>query len=79
MSTVKEELLAAIEVAPDEVLAQTLLFVNKFLNAVENRSISKEYPSSLDGFSKFLQSEGFYEDESIDFYMAEIADKLSSS
>jgi hypothetical protein len=79
MSTVKEELLAAIEVAPDEVLAQTLLFVKKFLNAVENRSISKEYPSSLDGFSKFLQSEGFYEDESIDRYIAEIADKLSSS
>ena len=38
MSTVKEELLAAIEVAPDEVLSQTLLFVKKFLNAVENRS-----------------------------------------
>ena len=79
MSTVKEELLAAIEVAPDEVLSQTLLFVKKFLSAVENRSISKEYPSSLDGFSEFLQSEGFYEDESIDLYMAEIADKLSSS
>ena len=75
MSTVKEELLAAIEVAPDEVIAQTLLFVKKFLNAVENRSISKEYPSSLNGFSEFLQAEGFYEDESIDRYMAEIANK----
>jgi hypothetical protein len=79
MSTMKEELLAAIEVASDEVLAQTLLFVKKFLNAVENRSISKEYPSSIDGFSEFLQSEGLYEDESIDRYMAEIANKLSSS
>jgi hypothetical protein len=79
MSTIKEELLAAIEVAPDEVIAQTLLFVKKFLNAVENKPISREYPSSLDGFSKFLQSEGFYEDEAIDFYMAESADKLSSS
>jgi hypothetical protein len=49
--------------------------VKKFLNAVENKSISKEYPSSLDGFSKFLQAEGFYEDESIDRYMAEIANK----
>jgi hypothetical protein len=39
MSTIKEELLAAIEVAPDEVIAQTLLFVKKFLNAVENKPI----------------------------------------
>ena len=75
MSTVKEELLAAIEVAPDEVLAQTLLFVKKLLNAVENKSRSRECPSSLDGFSEFLQAEGFYEDESIDRYMAEIATK----
>jgi hypothetical protein len=75
MSSIKEELLAAIEVAPDEVLAQTLLFVKKFLNAVENRPISGEYSSSLNGFSEFLQSEGFYEDESIDRYMAEIANK----
>jgi hypothetical protein len=75
MSTIKEELLAAIDVAPDEVLAQTLLFVKKFLNAVEHRSIAREYPSSLNDFSEFLQSEGFYEDESIDRYMAEIANK----
>jgi hypothetical protein len=47
LSTVKEKLLAAIEVAPDEVLAQTLLFVKKFLNAVENRAISREYPAIL--------------------------------
>lgn len=72
MSTIKEELLAAIEVAPDEVLAQTLLFIKKSLNTVENKSLSREYPSSLDGFSKFLQSEGFYEDEYIDRCMAEI-------
>lgn len=72
MSTIKEELLAAIEVASDEVLAQTLLFIKKSLNTVENKSLSREYPSSLDGFSKVLQSEGFYEDEYIDRCMAEI-------
>jgi hypothetical protein len=72
MSTIKEELLAAIEVASDEVLAQTLLFVKKSLNTVKNKSLSREYPSSLDDFSKFLQSEGFYEDEYIDRSMAEI-------
>lgn len=75
MSTVKEELLAAIEVASDEVLAQTLLFIKKSLNTEENKSLSREYPSSLDDFSKFLQSEGFYEDEYIDRCMAEIEDK----
>jgi hypothetical protein len=75
MSTIKEELLAAIEVASDEVLAQTLLFVKKSLNTVENKSLSREYPSSLDDFSKFLQSEGFYEDEYIDRCMAEIENK----
>ncbi|MFM2313947.1 MAG: hypothetical protein RLZZ04_3223 [Cyanobacteriota bacterium] len=75
MSTIKEELLAAIEVASDEVLAQTLLFVKKSLNTVENKSLSRGYPSSLDDFSKFLQSEGFYEDEYIDRCMAEIENK----
>jgi hypothetical protein len=75
MSTIKEELLAAIEVASDEVLAQTLLFVKKSLNTVENKSLSREYPSSLDDFSKFMQSEGFYEDEYIDRCMAEIENK----
>jgi hypothetical protein len=75
MSTIKEELLAAIEVASDEVLAQTLLFVKKSLNTVENKSLSREYPSSLDRLSEFLQSEGFYEDEYIDRCMAEIENK----
>ena len=75
MSTNKEELLAAIEVASDEVLAQTLLFVKKSLNTAENKSLSREYPSSLDRFSEFLQSEGFYEDEYIDRCMAEIENK----
>jgi hypothetical protein len=75
MSTIKEELLAAIEVASDEVLAQTLLFVKKCLNTSEKKSLSREYPSSLDGFSAFLQSEGFYEDEYIDRCMAEIENK----
>ena len=32
MSTIKEELLAAIEVASDEVLAQTLLFIKKSIS-----------------------------------------------
>ena len=75
MSTVKEELLAAIEVASDEVLAQTLFFIKKSLNKEDNKSLSREYPSSLDDFSKFLQSEGFYEDEYIDRCMAEIKDR----
>ena len=75
MSTIKEELLAAIEVASDEVLAQTLLFVKKSLNTAENKSLSREYPSSLDRFSEFLQSEGFYEDKYIDRCMAEIENK----
>jgi hypothetical protein len=75
VSTIKEELLAAIEVASDEVLAQMLLFVKKSLNTVENKSLSREYPSSLDRFSEFLQSEGFYEDEYIDRCMAEIENK----
>jgi hypothetical protein len=72
MSTIKKELLAAIEVASDEVLAQTLLFIKKSLNTVENGSLSREYPSSLDRFTEFLQSEGFYEDDYIDRCMAEI-------
>jgi hypothetical protein len=75
MSTIKEELLAAIEVASDEVLAQTLFFIKKSLNTVEDRSLSKEYPSSLDGLSEFLQSKGFYKDEYIDRCMAEIEKK----
>ena len=75
MSTVKKELLAAIEVASDEVLAQTLLFIKKSLNTEDNKSLSREYPSSLDDFSKFLQSEGFYDDEYIDRCMAEIKDR----
>jgi hypothetical protein len=75
MSTIKKELLAAIEVASDEVLAQTLLFIKKSLNTVENGSLSREYPSSLDRFTEFLQSEGFYEDDYIDRCMAEIENK----
>jgi hypothetical protein len=59
----------------DEVLAQTLLFIKKSLNTEENKSLFKEYPSSLDDFSKFLQSEGFYEDENIDRCMAAIKNK----
>jgi hypothetical protein len=59
----------------DEVLAQTLLFIKKSLNTEENKSLFKEYPSSLDDFSKFLQSEDFYEDEYIDRCMAEIKER----
>jgi hypothetical protein len=75
MSTIKKELLATIEVAPDEVLAQTILFLKKSLNTVESRSLSREYPSSLDRFTEFLQSEGFYEDDCIHRCMAEIENK----
>jgi hypothetical protein len=75
MSSIKEQLLAAIEVAPDEVLAQTLLFLKNSLNTLEDESLSRERVSSLDGFSEFLQSEGFYEDEYIDRCMAEIENK----
>ena len=75
MSTVKEELLAAIEVASDEVLAQTLLFIKKSLNTEENKSLSREYPSSVDDFSQFLQSEGFYEDKYINRCMVEMEDR----
>ena len=74
MSPIKEELLAAIELAPDEALTQTLVFL-KILTQDENGSRSRVRISKLDRFSKFLQSEGCYEDDFIDRSMAEIERK----
>jgi hypothetical protein len=74
MSPLKQELIAAIEVAPDEAIAQTLLFLKTLTNA-KNQSTSSNPSSKLDQFSAFLQSEGCYEDEFIDCCMAEIERK----
>ncbi len=70
MSPIKQELLAAIEAAPDEAIIQTLLFL-KTLTKAENRSLSSDRASKIDRFSEFLQAEGCYEDEFIDRCMAE--------
>jgi hypothetical protein len=77
MSPIKQQLLEAIEAAPDEILAKTLYF----LTSLSNKSATKT--SKLVGiaslkegrFSEFLQAEGFYEDEYIQDCMAEIANK----
>ena len=65
MSSIKQELLAEIEDAPDEALTQTLLFL-KTLTRTAIRTSSNPINSSLDRFSELLQSEGCYEDENID-------------
>jgi hypothetical protein len=82
MSPVKQELLAAIEVASDEVLAQTLLFIKKLDSAkrtlrerANDGGLLEPQPSKLDKFSEFLQSAGYYEDEYIDRSMTEITNK----
>jgi hypothetical protein len=72
MSPIKQQLLAAIETAPDEVLAQTLHFLTS-LSTSASTPVTKI--SKLDRFSKFLQAEGFYEDEYIQKCMTEIANK----
>jgi hypothetical protein len=72
MSPIKQQLLAAIETAPDEVLAQTLHFLTS-LSTSANTPVTKT--SKLDRFSKFLQAEGFYKDEYIQKCMTEIANK----
>ena len=72
MSPIKQQLLAAIEAAPDEVLAQTLHFITS-LSTPANEPTTKT--SNLDLFSEFLQAEGFYKDEYIQECMAEIANK----
>ena len=72
MSPVKQQLLAAIEAAPDEVLAKTLHFLTS-LSTPANQPAAKT--SKLDQFSEFLQAEGFYEDEYIQACMAKIAHK----
>ncbi len=74
MSPVRQELLAAIEVASDEVLAQTLLFIKK-IDRANDGDFLKPQPSKLDKFSEFLQSAGYYEDEYIDRFMTEITNK----
>lgn len=76
MSPIKQQLLAAIETAPDEVLAQTLHFLTS-LSPTLNTPVIKT--SKLVGaaslkearFSEFLQAEGFYEDEYIQACMTE--------
>jgi hypothetical protein len=72
MSPIKQQLLAAIEAAPDEVLAKTLHFLTS-ISTSESEPITKI--SKLDRFSEFLQTEGFYEDEYIQACMTEIENK----
>jgi hypothetical protein len=72
MSPIKQQLLAAIEAAPDEVLAKTLYFLTS-ISTSANTPATKT--SKLDRFSEFLQAEGFYEDEYIQACMTEIANK----
>jgi hypothetical protein len=72
MSPIKQQLLAAIEAAPDEVLAQTLHFLTSLATST-NQPATKT--SKLDRFSEFLQAEGFYEDEYIQACMTEIENK----
>jgi hypothetical protein len=72
MSPIKQQLLAAIEAAPDEVLAQTLHFLTSLATST-NQPATKT--SKLDRFSEFLQAEGFYEDEYIQDCMTEIEHK----
>ena len=80
MSAIKQQLLAAIEAAPDEVLAQTLHFLTSlstFTNQPETKTSKLVGVASLkEGrFSEFLQAEGFYEDEYIQQCMTEIENK----
>jgi hypothetical protein len=72
MSPIKQQLLEAIEAAPDEVLAKTLHFLTS-ISTSANTPATKT--SKLDRFSEFLQAEGFYEDEYIQECMTEIENK----
>jgi hypothetical protein len=72
MSPIKQQLLEAIEAAPDEVLAQTLHFLTSLSTSANEPAIKT---SKLDQFSEFLQAEGFYEDEYIQACMTEIVNK----
>jgi hypothetical protein len=72
MSPIKQQLLKAIEAAPDEVLAKTLHFLTSLSTSI-NQPATKS--SKLNRFSEFLQAEGFYEDEYIQVCMTEIANK----
>jgi hypothetical protein len=72
MSPIKQQLLAAIEAAPDEVLVKTLHFLT---NLSTSTSPPATKTSRLDRFSEFLQAEGLYEDDYIQECMTEIANK----
>ena len=72
MSPIKQQLLEAIEAAPDEVLAQTLHFLTSLSTSANTPAIKT---SKLDRFSELLQAEGFYEDEYIQACMTEIENK----
>jgi hypothetical protein len=72
MSPIKQQLVEAIEAAPDEVLAKTLHFLTS-ISTSANTPATKT--SKLDRFSEFLQAEGFYEDEYIQDCMTEIEHK----
>jgi hypothetical protein len=72
MSPIKQQLVEAIEAAPDEVLAKTLHFLTS-ISTSANTPDTKT--SKLDRFSEFLQAEGFYEDEYIQDCMTEIENK----
>jgi hypothetical protein len=72
MSPIKQQLLAAIEAAPDEVLAQTLHFLTSLATST-NQPATKT--SKLDRFTELLQAEGCYEDDYIQQSMAELETK----
>ncbi|WP_373544308.1 hypothetical protein [Chamaesiphon sp.] len=76
MLPIKQQLLEAIEAAPDEVLAQTLYFLTSLSTSANKPTTTT---SKLDRFLEFLQAEGFYEDEHIQEGMTEIATAHSSS
>ncbi len=80
MSPIKQQLLEAIEAAPDEVLAQTLHFLTSLSTSANTPAIKTSklvgVASLKEGrFSEFLQAEGFYEDEYIQACMTEIEHK----
>jgi hypothetical protein len=80
MSPIKQQLLEAIEAAPDEVLAQTLHFLTSLSTSANKPPIKTSklvgVASLKEGrFSEFLQAEGFYEDEYIQACMTEIANR----
>jgi hypothetical protein len=76
MSPIKQQLLEAIEAAPDEVLAKTLYFLTSISTSANTPAIKTSrlvgVASLKEGrFSEFLQAEGFYDDEYIQECMTE--------